>query len=366
MFPDNVIVACFKRSRTEQLRVTNTKNITTGTIGTSTGFSTIPTVSWTETNIAANTTEEMSNSSDHFQVPESGSIYALPTTAVADVLQDQPDRFEHFVTQVDGINVLGLVMYSLLMSLAIRCMGEQGQILTDILTAFYQCTLKLIYFISWYSPIGIFFLFTAAIIELQEPSIAFRQLALYTGTALVANLGYCLMLLPLVYYLMTHKNPRKFFYKNSLTLLTSFATTCNLTTLPVMLQCAERRVKLHHQVTRIILPLGAILNTSAGALYKCVACIFMAQYEGVSLTIGKLIIISITSAFVSIGTRNLPQNGNIGLLAVLTAANIPTENISLILAADWILNRISVTVNTMVDIVGAGVIHHLTSINKIN
>ncbi|XP_052825811.1 excitatory amino acid transporter-like [Octopus bimaculoides] len=132
-----------------------------------------------------------------------------------------------------------------------------------------------------------------------------------------------------------------------------------------MLQCVECKARLHHQVTRLTLPLGAIINTNAGALYKSVACIFIAQYEGVPLTIGRLIIISITSALVSIGTRNLPQNGNLGILAVLTVAGIPNENVSLIMAADWILNRLGVTVNTISDVVGAGVIHHLTSVTDL-
>uniref|UniRef100_A0A0L8ICJ9 Amino acid transporter n=1 Tax=Octopus bimaculoides TaxID=37653 RepID=A0A0L8ICJ9_OCTBM len=128
-------------------------------------------------------------------------------------------------------------------------------------------------------------------IGLEEPSTAFHQVALYIGTALVAHLGYALVLLPLVYFLMTRKNPVKFLYKNSLCICTAFATSCSITNLPVMLQCVECKARLHHQVTRLTLPLGAIINTNAGALYKSVACIFIAQYEGVPLTIGRLIII---------------------------------------------------------------------------
>ncbi|CAI9727078.1 excitatory amino acid transporter 1-like [Octopus vulgaris] len=232
-------------------------------------------------------------------IPVAEKIYQT-TTSTMDGLQDHPSRFEPFLTLTDGTNLLGLVVYSLMMSIAIKRVGEQGRLLVDIFTAFYQTTLKLISFITWFSPIGIFFLLTSTMIGLEEPSTAFHQVSLYIGTALVAHLGYGLVLLPLVYFLMTRKNPVKFLYKNSLCICTAFATSC-----------------------------------------------------------------SITSALVSIGTRNLPQNGNLGILAVLTVAGIPNENVSLIMAADWILNRMGVTVNTISDVVGTGVIHHLTSVTDL-
>ena len=46
---------------------------------------------------------------------------------------------------------------------------------------------------------------------------------------------------------------------------------------------------------------------------------------------------SITATAASVGAAGVPQAGLVTLLIVLTAIGLPTDNIALILAVDWLL-----------------------------
>lgn len=73
------------------------------------------------------------------------------------------------------------------------------------------------------------------------------------------------------------------------------------------------------------------------ALYEAVAAIFIAQYRGVSLTLGDYIAISLTATAASIGAAGIPQAGLVTMVMVLDAVGLPAEDVTLILAVDWLL-----------------------------
>lgn len=86
-----------------------------------------------------------------------------------------------------------------------------------------------------------------------------------------------------------------------------------------------------------MLPIGATINMDGTALYEAVAAIFIAQLRSVNLGIGDYIAISLTSTAASIGAAGIPQAGLVTMVMVLDAIGLPAEDVSLILAVDWLL-----------------------------
>lgn len=62
-------------------------------------------------------------------------------------------------------------------------------------------------------------------------------------------------------------------------------------TLPVSIQCLEENNKVHPSVVRFMLPIGTTINMDGTALYEAVACIFIAQMRGLTLSLGNIIAI---------------------------------------------------------------------------
>lgn len=96
------------------------------------------------------------------------------------------------------------------------------------------------------------------------------------------------------------------------------------------------------------------------ALYEAVAAVFIAQLNGLDLGIGQIITISVTATAASIGAAGVPQAGLVTMVIVLSAVGLPTEDVTLIIAVDWLLDRFRTMVNVLGDAFGTGIVEKLS------
>lgn len=69
--------------------------------------------------------------------------------------------------------------------------------------------------------------------------------------------------------------------------------------------------------------------------------------------------ISLTTTAASVGAAGIPQAGVVTMVMILDAIGLPPEDISLVIAVDWILDRLRTIVNILGDAFGAQVVDHL-------
>ncbi|XP_064645065.1 excitatory amino acid transporter 3-like isoform X2 [Lineus longissimus] len=315
-FPDNIVVATFKQSTTAQVPRVVQRNVTINPEGNST---------------------------------------AAPYNTTIDVTE-----YDAVPGMGDGMNVLGLVVFSIALGLVISKMGKQGEILTQFFEALGEATMRLVAVVIWYSPVGIMFLVAAEIIKMPDPAEVLRQLGLYMATVLAGLAIHSIIVLPLIYFVCVRKNPFKYIAGVVQAMITAFGTSSSSATLPVTYHCLEDKNGVDRRVTRFVLPVGATINMDGTALYEAVAAVFIAQLNNVPLDVGKIITISVTATVASIGAAGVPQAGLVTMLIVLTAVGLPTEDVTKILAVDWLLDRFRTTINVMGDAIGAGVVEHLS------
>ena len=131
---------------------------------------------------------------------------------------------------------------------------------------------------------------------------------------------------------------------------------------------------------RFVLPIGATINMDGTALYEAVAAIFISQVRQMQMSIGQVIAVSITATAASIGAAGIPQAGLVTMVMVLDTVGLPAEDVTLILAVDWLLDRyrkfeffqvlqsfdinaicrFRTAINVLGDSIGAGLVYELS------
>ncbi|CAH1734579.1 unnamed protein product [Chironomus riparius] len=257
---------------------------------------------------------------------------------------------------VDGTNMLGIISVSIIFAITLSTIRSKVTNLVSVLLEFMQAMMKIVQVIIWITPVAVFFLILAKFLEMDDIVDVFSKLGLYVVTVASGIFIQGFIFLPALYFGFTRKNPFKFLGQIGPAILTAIGTSSSLATLPVSMQCVEENAGIDPRVVRFMLPLGATINMNGTALYEAVAAIFIAQLKQMDLSIGNVVAIVLTATAASIGTAGVPQAGLVTLIMVLDTIGIPAEDVSLIIAIDWIVGRLRTTLNVMGDAYGAAII----------
>uniref|UniRef100_A0A4W3I6S0 Amino acid transporter n=1 Tax=Callorhinchus milii TaxID=7868 RepID=A0A4W3I6S0_CALMI len=297
--------------------------------------------------------KEVINATSH---PVEPTVSVIMTTLTN---ENRTKEYEVIGAYSDGLNVLGLIVFCLVFGIVIGKMGEKGKILIDFFDALNEATMKIVQVIMCYMPIGILFLIAEKLMEVDNWEI-FRQLGLYVATVLSGLAIHAIVVLPGIYFIIVRKNPFIFIGGMAEALLTALMISSSSATLPVSFKCMEEKNKVDKRITRFVLPVGATINMDGTALYEAVAAIFIAQLNDYPLNVGQIITISITATAASIGAAGVPQAGMVTMVIVLTAVGLPANDVTLVIAMDWVLDRFRTMVNVLGDSIGAGIVEKLS------
>lgn len=264
-----------------------------------------------------------------------------------------------FGTEIEGMNILGLVLFALVLGVALKKLGSEGEELIRFFNAFNEATMVLVSWIMWYVPVGIMFLVGSKIVEMKDIVMLVTSLGKYIFTSMLGHFIHGGIVLPLIYFVFTRKNPFKFLLGLLTPFATAFATCSSSATLPSMMKCIEENNGVDKQISRFILPIGATVNMDGAAIFQCVATVFIAQLNNIELKAGQIFTILVTATASSVGAAGVPAGGVLTIAIILEAIGLPTHDLSLILAVDWIVDRTTTVVNVEGDALGAGILHHL-------
>uniref|UniRef100_A0A8C8FYF8 Amino acid transporter n=1 Tax=Oncorhynchus tshawytscha TaxID=74940 RepID=A0A8C8FYF8_ONCTS len=232
-----------------------------------------------------------------------------------------------------GMNVLGVIGFFIAFGICMGKMGERAKLMLEFFNILNEIVMNLVIMIMWYSPFGICCLICGKIISIDDLEVVARQLGMYMVTVIawITALG------------------------------TASRKVLNLAgTLPVTFRCLEENLGIDKRVTRFVLPVGATINMDGTALYEAVAAIFIAQMNNIYLDAGQIVTVSLTATLASVGAASIPSAGLVTMLLILTAVGLPTQDISLLVAVDWLLDRFRTSVNVVGDSYGAGIVYHLS------
>uniref|UniRef100_A0A3Q2Y0D5 Amino acid transporter n=1 Tax=Hippocampus comes TaxID=109280 RepID=A0A3Q2Y0D5_HIPCM len=261
-----------------------------------------------------------------------------------------------------GMNVLGLIGFFITFGICMGRMGERGKVMCDFFNILNEIIMTMVSMIMWYSPVGIASLIAGKIAAIGNLELVARQLGMYMVTVMVGLMIHGGLILPAIFFGITRKSPFTFYSGIFQAWITALGTASSAGTLPVTFRCLEENLKIDKRVTRFVLPIGATINMDGTALYEAVAAIFIAQMNDITLDGGQIVTVSMTATLASVGAASIPSAGLVTMLLILTAVGLPTQDISLLIAVDWLLDRMRTSINVVGDSFGAGIVDHLSKV----
>ncbi|NXR98195.1 SATT protein, partial [Oxylabes madagascariensis] len=112
-----------------------------------------------------------------------------------------------FGKEIEGMNILGLVLFALVLGVALKKLGQEGEDLIRFFNSFNEATMVLVTWIMWYVPIGIMFLVGSKIVEMEDIMLLVTSLGKYIFASILGHVIHGGIILPLIYFAATRQNP---------------------------------------------------------------------------------------------------------------------------------------------------------------
>ncbi|MCG2634588.1 MAG: dicarboxylate/amino acid:cation symporter [Gammaproteobacteria bacterium] len=285
-------------------------------------------------------------------VPE--GVAGKTDTGVADIVLSLVAP--NIVQAAADTKLLPVIFFSIVFGLALTTLGERGRNLTLFFDGLNETMMKLVVWLMYLAPIGIFAL-VASRLGRAGGGVAFfvqiKAVGLHVVTV-IAGLGVHFLLLFIVLGLFAGRG-LPYLVSMARALITAFGTASSSATLPMTLECAEE-AGVDSRAARFVIPLGSTINMDGTALYEAAAVMFIAQAYGLDMSLGQQAIIFLTATLAAVGAAGIPEAGLVTMVIVLEAVGLPLEGIGLLLAVDWFLDRFRTSVNVWGDAVGAALV----------
>lgn len=245
-------------------------------------------------------------------------------------------------------DMLQIIFFALIAGIALTQLTE-GQILVNFFDKVQQIMIKIIHMVMHVAPFGVAALIAQAV-GTSGLSVL-KALAVYGLTVILGLFIHCVVVYGGLLRVLGKMSLRRFVRDVRPAHLIAFSTASSSATLPVSIECAEKKLGVSAPIASFVLPLGATINMDGSALYQGVAAIFIAQAFQLDLSFSAQMAIILTTTISSIGTAGVPGASIVMLAMVLTAAGIPAAGVALILGMDRFLDMFRTVVNITGDLV---------------
>lgn len=191
--------------------------------------------------------------------------------------------------------------------------------------------IKLVMWILWTAPVGIFALAAAATARMGLGLL--QSLAVFVVTVIVALFVFmALFYLPAV-TTFGRMAPGRFIRGTLATYTMGFTTTSSVATLPILLRDAPE-LGVSDAVADLVIPLAAALNRAGSGLFQGAAVVFLAHLYGVQAPGAAWVGVALACFFAASTVAPIPSASIMTLAPALDVVGVPLAGLGLLLGVD--------------------------------
>ncbi len=241
--------------------------------------------------------------------------------------------------------LLPLIVFTVLFAAAATTLPDaQRQQLVGFAEAVTGALVRLVYWVLWLGPIGIFGLMADVAASVGWAMLG--SLLVFVVTVVVGLfLFVCAVYLPLAWFI-GGVSPSHLIRSSVGTLTVGFTTTSSVATLPVMLEEADE-LGVSERVKTLVLPLAASLNRAGSGLFQGAAVVFLASLYGVTVPGGAWLGAVIATFFAASTVAPVPSASIMTLAPALDTVGAPLAGLGVLLGVDRIPDMFRSAVNML-------------------
>jgi Na+/H+-dicarboxylate symporter len=274
------------------------------------------------------------------------TVKAHTSTGILDTLLGAVPA--NIVEAAAGNQLLAVMFFSILFGFFLARIDQPyRQTVTDFWQGMFQVMMRITGFVMTLAPIGVFGL-TARVVAKSGVHAAGPILAF--GACVVAGIVlYAVVVIPLLLRLVGVSRPYRLFSAMGPALVTAFSTASSAATLPLSLECLEKRAGVSERIASFVMPLGTSINHVGSALYECAGAMFIAQAYGLNLTFGAQFTVVTLALLTSMGIAGIPAASLVAIAVILSAVGLPPEGVGVLLVLDRLLDMLRTSLTVFAD-----------------
>ncbi len=250
--------------------------------------------------------------------------------------------------------ILQIVVFAIVFAVALNQIGKKAQPIVDALEIMGKAILKIVGYVMWLAPLGVFGGITAVI---ATKGLGILKVYGYYLASFYTGIGLLWLLLLGVGFWILGKNLWRLLSHLKNPLLVAFSTTSSEAVFPKLSQELED-FGCEKKVVSFVLPLGYSFNLDGSMMYMTFASIFIAQAYNIPLDYGTQLTMLLVLMLTSKGIAGVPRASLVVVAATCAMFNIPVEGIALILPIDHFCDM----GRSMTNVLGNGLA--ISAINK--
>ncbi len=253
-------------------------------------------------------------------------------------------------------SMLQIIFFAIFFAIVLISLPEdRAKPVTKLIDVLNEIFVKMVYVVMKAMPFFVFALMAGQIVKAAgSDADKFAELLQYLLVySLTVVLGLIFMIF-IFYPTLVQMVVKKLSYGQFLrgmrdAQITAFSTSSSVATLPITIQCVDKKLGVPESTSSFVLPIGATVNMDGTSLYQAVAVVSLAQFHMVDLTLGQQATIVLTATLASIGAAAIPSAGLVLMIIVLESVGLNPAWIALIFPVDRILDMCRTVVNVTGD-----------------
>jgi len=250
-----------------------------------------------------------------------------------------------FAAAADGA-ILPLIVFTALFAAAAGTLAkERRERMIEAAEDVSQALIKLVWWILYTAPIGIFGLIAPATALLGWGLI--QSLGVFIICVFVALIIFVLVIFLPILIFAAKMRPTKFFKGTLGAASVAFSTTSTAAAIPVSLEETTKNLGVSETIADLLIPLGASMYRPGSALFQGAAIVFLAHIYNVPVAIGAAGAVVFATFLVSLTVAPVPSSSVVTMAPALDAIGVPVAGLALILGIDRIPDMMRSCVNVL-------------------